>query len=309
MKKDPILNKTVNDLTKEELILLVEQQENTILNFEKKDKSWFERSIDGLYRSSIDGRFTDVNLALVKMLGYASKEELLEVDINTQVYNKDLEKGKIVAQSDFETRKIHQVLKKDASLIWVEDFIKKVKDDTGKLLYYEGIVKDVSHVVKAKKIQKILLKISQKGHQIERLRDFNKIIKIELGKLIDTTNFYIGFLNEEKQTINVPYISGEKVTSDFPAAKSMTGYLIRNNKPLLLNAEQYQDLIDTGKVQLIGIFPKAWLGVPLQVDDVVLGAIVVQSYTDEKAFKEEDIQLLEFISSQISIILHRKKVG
>ena len=46
----------------------------------------FERSPIGIYRSTADGRFLYVNPALVELLGYASAEELLAIDINTELY-------------------------------------------------------------------------------------------------------------------------------------------------------------------------------------------------------------------------------
>ena len=197
-------------------------------------------------------------------------------------------------------------IRKDGSELWVEDYVKKITDSNGKLLYYEGIVRDVSQVKKAKKIQKVLLKISQEGYKTESLRDLNKFIMLELGKLIDTTNFYIAFYNEEKQTISIPFITGEDAEENFPVGKSMTGYLIKKNAPLLIKSNEYKQLIASGEIQLIGTFPKAWLGVPLSENNKVIGAIVVQSYTDENAYNESDKKMLEFISDQISISIHRK---
>ena len=132
---------------------------------------------------------------------------------------------------------------------------------------------------------------------------------LELGKLIDTTNFYIAFYNEEKQTISIPFITGEDAEENFPVGKSMTGYLIKKNAPLLIKSNEYKQLIASGEIQLIGTFPKAWLGVPLAENNKVIGAIVVQSYNDKNAFKQDDIELLEFISSQIGFMLQRRKVS
>jgi diguanylate cyclase (GGDEF)-like protein/PAS domain S-box-containing protein len=52
---------------------------------------------------------------------------------------------------------------------------------------------------------------------------------------------------------------------------------------------------------------KVWLGVPLKVEDRVIGAIVVQSYTNPELYSEKDIGLLEFVSFQVATALERKK--
>jgi PAS domain S-box-containing protein len=301
-----------DNLTNEELLNLVIEQRKTIKSLQDKDEknnNLFENSIDGFYRSSFEGKFIDVNSSLVTMLGYHSKEELLNIDIKSQLYFNDLDRETVLQQSENESRKINSIRRKDGSELWVEDYVKKITDSNGKLLYYEGIVRDVSQVKKAKKIQKVLLKISQEGYKTESLRDLNKFIMLELGKLIDTTNFYIAFYNEEKQTISIPFITGEDAEENFPVGKSMTGYLIKKNAPLLIKSNEYKQLIASGEIQLIGTFPKAWLGVPLAENNKVIGAIVVQSYNDKNAFKQDDIELLEFISSQIGFMLQRRKVS
>lgn len=53
---------------------------------EEHYRSFFENSLDGMYKSTLDGKYIDANLALVKMLGYKSKEKLLSVNIPNQIY-------------------------------------------------------------------------------------------------------------------------------------------------------------------------------------------------------------------------------
>ncbi|MBI9040668.1 PAS domain S-box protein [Lutibacter sp.] len=298
------------DLTKIELLEVLKTQNKNINLLEKeyaKYKNWFENSIDGFYRSSLEGHFIDINLSLVKMLGYNSKEELLKVNIKSQIYLNSDEREAVIKQNENDSRKVHSIRKKDGTSIWVEDYVRKVYDDNGNLLFFEGIIRNVSEIVKAKKIQKVLLKISQQGYKSEHLKDLNEFIRIELGKLLDTTNFYIAFYNEQEQTLNIPFMTGEDFEGDFPAEKSMTGFLIKKNEPVLIKSQEFEKLIETGEIELLGGFPKVWLGVPLRVKNKVIGAIVVQSYDDENAYSVDDIELLNFISSQLSIIVQRKK--
>lgn len=304
--------KSVDNFSKSELIQLVEaqsQQLEKLLKIDEKYLNWFETSIDGLYQSTEVGKFINVNSALVKMLGYNSKEELLAIDINTQLYLNKTDRKASIDEPVGDSKKIQSVLKKDGSLIWVEDYTTKVTDKEGNFLYFEGVVRDVTLVRKAKKLQKILFKISQESYKTEKLRDFNQFIMQELDSLIDTTNFYIAFYNDKKNTLNIPFITGETIVGEIPADKTMTGYLIKKNVPILLKSNEYNKLIEEKEIELIGTFPKCWLGVPIQINDKVFGAIVVQSYTDENAFDKEDIELLQFVSSQIGIILHQKKIA
>ena len=53
---------------------------------ERRYRELFDNIQEGLFFSTPEGRFVEVNDALVAMLGYSSREELLQVDIPTQVY-------------------------------------------------------------------------------------------------------------------------------------------------------------------------------------------------------------------------------
>ena len=53
---------------------------------ERRYRELFDNIQEGLFFSTPAGRFIEVNEALVNMLGYASREELLQIDIATQLY-------------------------------------------------------------------------------------------------------------------------------------------------------------------------------------------------------------------------------
>ncbi|MFQ5709877.1 MAG: PAS domain S-box protein, partial [bacterium] len=99
-----------------------------------------ERMPDGIYRSTPEGRFLAVNSALVKMLGYESQEELLNVDIPRDLYFSPDEREALFKSVQEGTSKsiVFRLKKKDNSELWVEDHGHRVYDSQGKSLYYEG---------------------------------------------------------------------------------------------------------------------------------------------------------------------------
>lgn len=299
--------------TEGELLKRLSDQEMLIASLretENKYRDLFNNSIDGIYKSTEEGKFIEVNASLVEMLGYNSKEELLNIDIKTQLYFNKSERDQVfsIEQRTFKKSDIYRLRKKDGSEIWVEDHGRNKFDINGNLVYYEGILRDVSEKKKYDDILDVLLKISKKGYATSSLREFAAYIQLELGRLIDTSNFYIAFINREKQTINIPFISGEESEEEFPAEKSMTAHLIKTNKPIFILENDLKELLEQKVIKLIGPSAKAWLGVPLRVEEEVIGAIVVQSYDNENAFKQSDIELMEFVSSHISLAIQRKKI-
>ena len=116
------LNNTEGELLKrlsDQKILI-----DSLRETENKYQDLFNNSIDGIYKSTEEGKFIEVNASLVEMLGYDSKEELLNIDIKTQLYfsiaDRDQEMSNI--HRTFKKSDIYRLRKKDGSEIWVEDF-------------------------------------------------------------------------------------------------------------------------------------------------------------------------------------------
>jgi adenylate cyclase len=119
---------------------------------EERYHSIVENAIDGIFQSTPAGRYLSVNPALAKMYGYASPQELMESvhNIALQVYVDPNRRQEFIAEieanhavSGFESR----IYRKDGSTIWISETARGVRDSTGKLLYCEGIVSDITERV------------------------------------------------------------------------------------------------------------------------------------------------------------------
>lgn len=108
-------------------------------NIEKRYRALFENSSDGIYISTPDGTYIDVNHSLVKILGYDSREDLLAVNTRELYFSEEDR-----PQQD-ERDKIFTVLlkKKDGGKVWVEISPRVIYDKKGQVLY-EGIVRDIT---------------------------------------------------------------------------------------------------------------------------------------------------------------------
>lgn len=114
---------------------------------EAKFKSIFENSIEGIYQSLSDGRIITANKALLNMLGYSSMEEFLNIEASQFYVNPDDRKafqalmdrdGKV---SDYEIR----LKKNDGTEITVLENSRAVTDPEGNILYYEGMIQDITN--------------------------------------------------------------------------------------------------------------------------------------------------------------------
>lgn len=120
------------------------QAEEQLRQSEKKYRTLIETMPDGVYRSTPDGKFIEVNNAMVKILGYNNKEELMSIDIKTELYFKASDRENLVLKLNPEELDVYPLRKKDGSAVWIEDHGWYVEDESGKILYHEGISRDVT---------------------------------------------------------------------------------------------------------------------------------------------------------------------
>ena len=100
----------------------------------------------GIYRSTPDGRFIEVNLALATMLGYPDRESLLAAP-NTALYvNLDVREhwvelmrsGAMVRNFDFQARRAN------GDMLWVSNTAHAVRNANGRITGYQGYFEDIS---------------------------------------------------------------------------------------------------------------------------------------------------------------------
>jgi PAS domain S-box-containing protein len=114
---------------------------------ERRYRELFDNIQEGLFFSTPGGRFVEVNDALVTMLGYSSREELLQVDIPSQVYfsPEQRERHAEAMEKDGHMRNFEATLRrKDGSPIYVLINAFGMYDNLGRLLQIRGLMLDVT---------------------------------------------------------------------------------------------------------------------------------------------------------------------
>ncbi len=91
------------------------------------------------------------------------------------------------------------------------------------------------------------------------------------------------------------------------AGRTCAAYVFRTGKPLLMRQNTFAKLVAEGQVEPFGTPAPAWLGVPLRTPSAPLGVLVVQHYTDENAYTDRDLDLLNSIGGQIALAIERKQ--
>ena len=114
---------------------------------ETRYRELYENVVAGVFQTTSDGRFMSANPALVRLLGYASEDELLGIDIarDLYMYPEDRDNWRRNLEAQAEIRNAELVLKrKDGHKIVVLENSRTVRDAEGRVLYYEGTLTDIT---------------------------------------------------------------------------------------------------------------------------------------------------------------------
>ena len=293
------------------------QVENSLKESEAKFRSFFENSPIGIEIYDQDGIQIAANKASLQMFGITDESSagfnlFNGTSLNDELKEK-LHKGDTIAYQvffDFDrVTALNQYKTNRTGKAAMDYVITPVKStDDGSVLAYLLQVQDITDRLRDEKIQKVLYNISNAVFITRDLEDLIGIIQLELGTLLDTTNFFVAFYNEETGMLSCSYMQDEQdKIEEWPAEKSMTGVVVRTNKPLLANRHEIMEMNKRGEIDLIGAHAECWLGVPIHANGKVTGAFVVQSYKDPNAYTKNDVEMLEFVSHQISHSIQRKK--
>ncbi|MBU4227271.1 PAS domain S-box protein, partial [bacterium] len=276
--------------------------------------SLFNSSPEAMVYIDNKSNIIDMNPRFTELFGYTSEE----------VKGRNINNGMIHPPEKIEEAKY--LYKKALSSDYFNyETIRKKKDGTlfqvsisGTSVNIEGqsigriiLYRDITERKQDEQLHQVLYNISKATNSAISLGQLYPLIHQELGSIIDTTNFYIALVDKKEDKIFFPYNIDNTKPIHLPRTinhNSLVAQVIKTGKSIFVNREMVKEKKFMMEFkEWFGTLRKVWLGVPLKVEDRVIGAIVVQSYTNPELYSEKDIGLLEFVSSQVATAIERKK--
>lgn len=158
----------------------------------------------------------------------------------------------------------------------------------------------------AKKVQSALLEISElASHCFDKEHYYLQLHEV-IASVVKAPNLFILFKGAITKTYDIHYYATQNAIFEKPDIPDsvidvgLTGYMLRSSKALLCNRDDYTKLIDEGEIIELGEPAESWLGVPLNLTNGDIGALVVVSYQQTLTFTQTDKAILELLAEHIT---------
>ncbi|PSN11748.1 hypothetical protein C7271_24255 [filamentous cyanobacterium CCP5] len=195
------------------------QAEQALRVAEEKYRGIFENALEGIFQTSLEGRYLSVNPAMARIFGYGSAAEMMVqvTDIQTQIYvdhrlrqefQRQMQAQGVVREFEY------QACKADGSIIWVQESSHAVYNEDGEMLYYEGILLDVTqrHQAEAER-QRFVDTLARKNRDLEQVRDELAIANATLEQRVAERTEELSQTLNQLQATQEQIIAQEKLAS------------------------------------------------------------------------------------------------
>ncbi len=221
---------------------------------EKKYRSIFDNSLEGMFQSSYDGNFITVNKSFAEMLGYGKVEELMQLSLLSDIYKDPKERLKLIEilkeKGEVKNYTV-TLLKKDGSEIVVRLNDRIVEDDLTGDIHFEGSIQDITKEIeeenKRKNVEVNLLDEKKRADKLALEAQKLNIIKSQFlanmsHEIRTPMNGIIGYLTLIEKDV---YDSKEEMKQFALGAKQSAESLLE-----IINDILDLSKIESGKVKL-----------------------------------------------------------
>ncbi len=187
-----------------------EQRVKALLDYQ----TLFNYSSEGIFRSSMDGKLIKVNPAMARMMGYGTPEafmadlELEPRDFYVKLGRYEEFKKLLISNGSVENFESEMYRLKNWKPMWVLENAQIVYDASGKALYYEGTIQDITE----RKIKERRLKMIERA--VESSSDAITMLDTQLNVIYSNSAALqlFGYSTEELSNQSSKMISDDQIT-------------------------------------------------------------------------------------------------
>ena len=301
------------------------QAEEALLRAEYKYRSLFENAIVGIFQTTADGHYLNVNPALGRIYGYSSPLELIThlTNIEKQLYvheKRRREFARLLQKNDEVSEFESQVYRADGSIIWIAENARAVRDPQGELLYYEGTVEDITERKQAEETlrqqaerERLMGAIANRIRKSLKLQEILKTTVDEVREFLQTDRAIVCRFQEDGTRVAVESV-GERWRSleDISISDTCLPQLYleayRNNR-VIAKEDIYDSSLDPSEIELLAMLQiKANIVVPIVQGEKLWGILGAHQCSGTRQWQQQEIELLEQLASQLAIAIQQAEL-
>ena len=153
--------------------------------------------------------------------------------------------------------------------------------------------------------------LTQIGQVISSRLDPDEVLAAvhrELGRLFDTSNFYVAFLEGTELRYDFETVGGNRQPKRSRKTKNgLTDFVIRTAQPILIRSDMKR------VTQRLGIEAsthpaKCFIGVPIRIGAVSVGLIAALNFEREFAYEQRDVEVLATAAGQVAVAIENARM-
>jgi two-component system NtrC family sensor kinase len=288
---------------------------------EEKYKLLFEQMQEGVFATTPDGRMLDCNDALVRMLGYDSRSELMGVNVDTQLYGSAERREafrKEVEQNNYVRNFEVMLRRKDGALLAALESSFATRGPDGKIERYQGFLLDITEKKRAED------EIRRRNRELNALNAMAVIAtqSFDLDEILSLTlRQVLSLLSTDSGAI---YLSD----TDSDTFRRRAGWGRRNSEPSRLSEMQFPegfgDLVTRSRTEVLTAEylphlpksvaefiksdgPSSWIWVLLWSKDKPVGIMGIGS-GEQREYSNNDENLLVAVGRQLATTIEKVRL-
>jgi PAS domain S-box-containing protein len=295
-------------------ITFLKEKEEQLIESEEKYRNLFENATDLIQSVDLKGNIIYVNKSWKKATGYLDNEikNIFEIIIDDLNQSKKSFIKQVFELKERENKEITFDIKtKFGKKINVKGNF-NIKYKEGKPLSIRAILRNVTLENWESTKQNLYNNISKIVVEKANSEEIYEGIRKELGKVMNTETFIISY-SENGNDITFPYYydnvnsNGRIYKPDRISGNGMNEYFLKKKNAELLKREELDKIIKNGGYSISGKKCKVFIGAPLKIKNKTIGVISVQSYDNENEYSLKSLEILDYISGTIALIVQRKQ--
>ncbi len=294
-------------------VIVNKQAEDALRENEQMYRNLVKNAPTGILYINRTGDILDANPRLLQILGSPSLEETQRINMLTfprlvdsgisEVIQKAIDSGMI-------QRYEHSYTSNWGKSAHLRYSINPLKEKDGSVQTLLAHIEDITEAKRTEHIREAIYNISELAHTAGTLPELYQGIHNIISGLLHAENFYIALYYKHLNMLTFPYFIDESdsVPNPNPPRNGLTEYVLQTGKPLLAPLSVFNDMVKEGVVEEIGAPSIDWLGIPLKSEhNETFGVMVLQSYSEEYRFGDEEQKILTFVSDQVAMSIEHKR--